>query len=101
MFGHLKSITAIKYSPGITAVLGDRAHERRKDYSIQCYLQKKAFSRVGVKVWNKIPKEFKTLSKDSFNKQMKKSLFQILENEDSYLDVENISKLKECVIKSN
>ena len=65
-------------------------------------LQKKAFSRVGVKVWNKIPKEFKTLSKDSFNKQMKKSLFQILDNEDSYLDVENISsKLKECIIKSN
>ena len=65
-------------------------------------LQKKAFSRVGVKVWNKIPKEFKTLPKDSFNKQMKKSLFQILDNEDSYLDVENISsKLKECIIKSN
>lgn len=65
-------------------------------------LQKKAFSRVGVKVWNKIPKEFKTLSKDSFNKQMKKSLFQILDNEDSYLDVENISsKLKDCIIKSN
>ena len=65
-------------------------------------LQKKAFSRVGVKVWNKIPKEFKTLSKDSFNKQMKKSLFQILDNEDSYLDIENTSsKLKECIIKSN
>ena len=65
-------------------------------------LQKKAFSRVGVKVCNKIPEEFKTLSKGSFNKQMKKSLFQILDNEDSYLDVENISsKLKECIIKSN
>ena len=33
---------------------------------------------------------------------MKKSLFQILDNEDSYLDVENISsKLKDCIIKSN
>ena len=32
---------------------------------------------------------------------MKKSLFQILDNEDSYLDVENISsKLKDCIIKS-
>ena len=56
----------------------------------------------GVKIWNKIPKEFKTLSKNSSNKQMKKSLFQILDNEDSYLDVENISsKLKDCIIKSN
>ena len=37
-----------------------------------------------------------------FNKQMKKSLFQILDNEDSYLDVESISsKLKDCIIKSN
>ena len=44
----------------------------------------------------------KTLSKNSFNKQMKKSLFQILDNEDSYLDVENISsKLEDCMIKSN
>ena len=33
---------------------------------------------------------------------MKKSLFQILDNEDSDLDVENIpSKLKDCIIKSN
>lgn len=33
---------------------------------------------------------------------MKTSLFQILDNEDSYLDVENISsKLKDCTIKTN
>ena len=65
-------------------------------------LQKKAFSRVGVKIWNKIPKEFKTLSKHSFNKQIKTSLFQILDNEDSNLDVEKISsKLKDCIIKTN
>ena len=66
-------------------------------------LQKKAFSRVGVrKIWNKIPKEFKTLSKESFKKQMTTSLFQILDKEDSYLDVENISsKLKGCIIKTN
>ena len=65
-------------------------------------LQKKAFSRVGVKICNKIPNEFKTLSKDSFNKQMKTSLFQILDSEDAYLDVEIISsKLKDCIIKTN
>ena len=54
-------------------------------------LQKRAFSRVGVKIWNKIPNEFKTLSKSSFIKQMKTSFFQILDNEVSYLDVKNIS----------
>ena len=33
---------------------------------------------------------------------MKKSLFQILGNEDTYLDVENItSKFKDCTIKTN
>ena len=61
-----------------------------------------AFSRVGVKIWKKIPNEFKTLSKDSFNKKMKTTLFQILDSEDSYLDVENISsKLEDCLIKTN
>ena len=45
-------------------------------------------SRVGVKIWNKIPNEFKTLSKG-----------QVLDNEHSYLDIENISsKLKDCKI---
>ena len=40
--------------------------------------------------------------KNPFKKQMKTSLFQILRNEDSYLDVENISsKLKDCTIKTN
>ena len=35
-------------------------------------------------------------------KQMKMYLFKILGNEDSYLDVENISyKLKDCTIKTN
>ena len=33
---------------------------------------------------------------------MKTSLFEILDNEDSYLDIENISsKLKDCIIKTN
>ena len=50
-------------------------------------LQKKAFSGVGVKIWNKILNEFKSLSENAFKKQVKKSLFQILGNEDSYLDV--------------
>ena len=64
----------------------------------------KGLSRVFVSKFglNKILKELKTLPKDLFNKQMKTSLFQILDNEDSYLDVKNISsKLKDCIIKTN
>ena len=43
-------------------------------YSI-IQLTRKAFSRVCNKIWNKIPNEFKSLSKNSFKKQMKQSLF--------------------------
>ena len=71
-------------------------------YSRLKLTKKKTFSRVGAKIWNKIPNEFKTLSRNSFTKQMKTSLFQILDNEDSYLDVKNISsKFKDCTIKTN
>ena len=57
---------------------------------------------TGVEIWNKIPNESNTVSKNSFKKQIKTSLFQIPHNEDSYLDVENISsKLKDCTIKTN
>ena len=81
------------------SLLGIQGQKKLNDVSI---LTRKPPSHVGVKIWNKIPNEFKTLSKDSFNKKMKTTLFQILDSEDSYLDVENISsKLKDCLIKTN
>ena len=46
-------------------------------------MQKKAFSRVGVKVWNEMPNEYKNLSKKSFKKETKRALLNILETEDS------------------
>ena len=48
--------------------------------------KKKAFSRVGVKVWNEMPNECKNLSKKSFNKETKRALLNILETEDSYIE---------------
>ena len=48
--------------------------------------KKKAFSRVGVKVWNEMPNECKNLSKKSFKKEKKRALLNILETEDSYIE---------------
>ena len=43
-------------------------------------MQKKTFSRVGVKVWNKMPNEYKNLSKKSFEKETKRVLLNILDS---------------------
>lgn len=44
----------------------------------------------------------KQYQKLPLKEQMKTSLFQILDNEDSYLHIENVySKLKDCTIKTN
>ena len=42
--------------------------------------KKKAFSRVGIKVWNEMPNEYKNLSKKSFKKKNKKSSSQYSRN---------------------
>ena len=44
--------------------------------------KKKAFSRVGVKVWNEMPNEYKNLAKKSFKKETKRALLNILETKD-------------------
>ena len=41
-------------------------------------MQRKAFSRVGVNVWNELPNESKNLSKKSFKKEIKRALLNIL-----------------------
>ena len=52
--------------------------------------KKKAFSRVGVKVWNEMPNEYKNLAKKSFKKETKRALLNILENKDSYMEPDEI-----------
>ena len=49
-----------------------------------------AFSRVGVKIWNGIPATLKKSTKKSFKESLKGKLFDILENVDSYIEVEAI-----------
>ena len=53
-------------------------------------IQRNAFSRVGVKVWNKIPNSLKQKSKKSFKEVIKQKLFHILESEDSYIEMDTL-----------
>ena len=65
-------------------------------------MQKKAFSRVGVKVWNEMPDKYKKLSKKSFKKETKRALLNILETEDSYMEPDEIMlTFKHSKIESN
>ena len=45
-------------------------------------IQNNSFSRLGVKLWNKIPSYISNLSKKAFKRVLRKSLFDILEMED-------------------
>ena len=57
------------------------AHQRHNSLALSTlglkYKKKKAFSRVGVKVWNEMPNEYKNLAKKSFKKKKQKELFSI------------------------
>ena len=65
-------------------------------------MQEKAFSRVGVKVGNEMPNEYKYLSKKSFKKETKRALLDILETEDSCMKPNEIMlKFKNSKIESN
>ena len=65
-------------------------------------MQRKAFSRVGVNVWNELQNESKNLSKKSFKKERKRALLNILETKDSYIEPDEIVvKFKHSKIESN
>lgn len=53
-------------------------------------VQIKAFSRVGVKIWNGIPTRLKNLSKNSFKKTIRTKLIEILESENSYVEIDTL-----------
>ena len=50
-------------------------------------LQKNAFSRVGAKIWNSLPKYLRNRQKKEFTKELHTILLNILDNEDDYVDV--------------
>ena len=54
-------------------------------------LQKNAFSRVGAKIWNSLPKYLRNRKKKEFTKELHTLLLNILDNEDDYVDcAENV-----------
>ena len=53
-------------------------------------VKRNAFSRVGVKIWNGIPQILKERPKKAFKRSPKEMLLDILETEDSYIDVNTI-----------
>ena len=50
-------------------------------------IQNNSFSRLGVKLWNKIPSYISNLPKKAFKRVLHKSLFDILEMEDDYIEI--------------
>ena len=50
-------------------------------------IQKNAFSRVGAKIWNSLPKYLRNRQKKEFTKELHTLLLNILDNEDDYVDV--------------
>ena len=46
-----------------------------------------SFSRIGAKLWNAIPNEFRQLSKGSFKKHFHDLLLSLMETEDDFVEV--------------
>ena len=57
-----------------------------------------SFSRIGAKLWNAIPNEFRQLLKGSFKKHFHDLLLSIMETEDDY--VGEVPILRQKIAKS-
>ena len=61
-------------------------------------VKRNAFSRVGVKIWNGIAEILKERPKKALKISLKATLFDILQTEDSYIDVDTITVKEKKVI---
>ena len=50
-------------------------------------IQNNSFSRLGVKLWNKIPRYITDLPKKAFKRVLSKLLFDLLEKENDYIQI--------------
>ena len=55
-------------------------------------IQNNSFSRLGAKLWNKIPSHITNLPKKAFKRILRELLFHILEMEDDYIKISLITK---------
>ena len=62
--------------------------------------KKNSFSCLGAKIWNNIPESLRRDSKYKYKTKLSKLLFQILQTQDAYVDVDTImEKMKTMTIK--
>ena len=64
--------------------------------SFRLEIQNNFFSRLGVKLWNKIPRYITDLPKRTFKRVLRKLLFDILEKEDDYIQIPSVFVLS-CI----
>ena len=55
-------------------------------------IQKRSFSRFGVKLWNEIPQRVRNLSKNAYKREIRGILSEILINENDYIETPIIVK---------
>ena len=55
-------------------------------------MQRRFFSRLGVRLWNEIPCHMRVLPKKTFKRVLRTSLLNILQNEDDYIQIPVIIK---------
>ena len=60
--------------------------------SCRLEIQNNSFSRLGVKLWNEIPRYITDLPKKTFKRVLRKLLFDMLEKEDDYIQIPMIVK---------
>ena len=84
-------ITSI-HSYGTHSSTSEHFYTKRSALNVQSM----AFSCVGVKIWNGIPTSLKNLSKNSFKRSIRTKLIEILEIENSYVNMDTlINKMKD------
>ena len=74
-------------------ILKAHVHQRLSIFTLKnlhLNVQSKAFSCIGVKIWNGIPTSLKTASKNSLKKSIRTKLIEILETENSYVDIDTL-----------
>ena len=54
-------------------------------------IQKRAFSRVGAKIWNEMPASLRELQKKHFQTKLHSFLLDILKKHDDYIDISQIT----------
>ena len=57
-------------------------------FTLKLEIERKSFSRIGAKLWNEKPTKLRTLPKVILKRKIRMILFNILESEDSYEDLE-------------